>query len=125
MSAPAVIDRETLQELCEFCGEEALVALITTFAKHAPGQVADIEAALEQGNCQRISARAHTLRSGAGSLGLLRLIPLLTALEHQTDHLQPASLEPLIANLREEFELALSRLQAIRDNPAKLATIAD
>jgi two-component system, sensor histidine kinase and response regulator len=68
---PAIYDRRTALE--RVSGEEELLDEVTQlFLSDAPGRLAEIRAALEQGDPQRVQNAAHSLKGAAGYVGAER-----------------------------------------------------
>jgi two-component system sensor histidine kinase/response regulator len=80
------IDLETLGRLrTELSGlgrsSDVVDSLIRQFVDTAPGQVAAIAAAVERGDCERLSQQAHGLKGSSSTFGAARLATLSSALE--------------------------------------------
>ena len=77
----AVLDPATLRGDYLILGAERTGRMVEAFRGATPGQVAELAAAVDGRDWGRIEFLAHTLKGGAGSLGLLALESRSHALE--------------------------------------------
>jgi HPt (histidine-containing phosphotransfer) domain-containing protein len=104
----AVFDR--LDEETGGAGLEIAAALLSV----APGRRDAMIAAAAEGRTADLAKVAHTAKSGARSLGLVRLSELCDAIEHAP----PADAEGLAALapvVRQEFDAAIAVIAALQD----------
>ena len=81
---PDVLDLAVIDGLRELGGEEdpgLLSELIELFLSDAPQRLQELEAALEDGDLERLSRAAHTLKSSSANLGAVAFRRLCEELE--------------------------------------------
>ena len=61
--------------------EETMRELIALFYRQTPQQFSQIETAIQQGNATEIRRVAHSCAGASATLGMVRLVPLLRAME--------------------------------------------
>lgn len=117
-SAPEILDFETLEELrlLEKVRPGLLDQLMSSFQNKRLAQLAALEQALKIQSWTEIKSLSHSLKGGAGSLGLTGLATLAAELEAQPQALQanPA----LLADLSTAMELGMNALREWRENLA-------
>ncbi len=62
-------------------GKEPLARIIEMFSSKLPGEIDDLNSALDSGDLETVQAAAHRLKSSSGQLGARRLAQLLASLE--------------------------------------------
>lgn len=81
MTADAVIDPHTFDELQANAGADFVAELVETFAQEAPGLVAELRGALAAGAAERFRRAAHSLKSNSSTFGATRLASAARTLE--------------------------------------------
>jgi HPt (histidine-containing phosphotransfer) domain-containing protein len=76
-----VLDPSTLRDDYLILGAERTGRMVEAFCGATPGQVAELAEAVDGRDWDRVGYLAHTLKGGAGSLGLLALESRSHALE--------------------------------------------
>jgi HPt (histidine-containing phosphotransfer) domain-containing protein len=114
-SAPIVLDYETLDELrlLDRVKPGLLDQLIERFEAKRLGQLAALKQATADQRWPEVKSLAHSLKGGAGSIGLIALSRLAAQLESdpQALMLNPGRLDSLIRGMDE----GMSALRAWRD----------
>ena len=93
---PILLDPRTLNDDVLILGTEKTRRMIEAFCEAAPDQLAALSAAFESEDWSRLAYLAHSLKGGAGSLGLL-------ALETSSGRLEQAALSKDAEALSESF----------------------
>ncbi len=108
---PPLLDRATLDELCE--GDDEMHRhLVGLFAEQSESGLADIARAIQAEDTDALRRDAHNLKASSGSVGALRMAELCDRLCQTRE----ADLPALAPNLFEELESA-SRLTNAAWNP--------
>ena len=82
MNSPLpVIDDAVLDELGETAGEDFVVELAGTFFEEAPGMLAALRQALQEGNTESFRRNAHSLKTNAHTFGAVVMGALARELE--------------------------------------------
>jgi len=77
----AAIDRATLEELRTTTGADFVSELIDTFLVEAPGMLADLGRAFDDGNAEGFRRAAHSLKSNGNTFGAATFADLARKLE--------------------------------------------
>jgi HPt (histidine-containing phosphotransfer) domain-containing protein len=117
MSELPDIDVTVLGQLARYCTNPMLATLIDTFLQSAPRQLAEAESALAAGDLDTVARAIHSLRSGVGTLGAVRMAPLAATIEAVAKAGDAAPLPALLADLRHRFAAAHARLLEIKAAP--------
>ncbi|WEF34420.1 EAL domain-containing protein [Pseudoduganella chitinolytica] len=121
----AILDHAVFDKLRDILGP-ALPQAVTPFLEDAPVYLADLEAAVAQGDSATARARAHALKGAAGNLGASVLAALAQEAEQRamaaseadgTAALAPL-VAPLLAPLHAAHAAVAALLQAEVDTPA-------
>ena len=77
----SAIDRAIFEELRTTTGEDFVDELVDTFISEAPGMLADLRKAFDDGSAERFRRAAHSLKSNANTFGATVLGKLARDLE--------------------------------------------
>jgi HPt (histidine-containing phosphotransfer) domain-containing protein len=91
------VDNAVLDQLRALGGNALVERLVTLFFESSKGYVEAMGQGLDSGSLERVETAAHTLKSGAGSLGARAVYGL-------ADEVEIAAREGKIENTRELFE---------------------
>ncbi len=115
MASPsAVVDVEILEELGKFCDRTTISHLIDTFLRLTPEQLEAAQEALSRGDLYAVQCSIHSMRSGIGSLGALRMAPIAEAIELQAQQHKADGLATDLERLTAEFAAFRDALNAWR-----------
>ncbi len=104
--AATAFDAAVLHELRASLGRHAeakMKVILTTFHESARRLLADLEAALAEGDGERLHRTAHTLKSTAASVGAMHLSQIARTLELHSREGIPDDTGDLIAQAREAY----------------------
>lgn len=108
-----ILDDIPLRSLWELPGgAESVLEIIQIFEEDTPQRLAGIREAVAKGDVKAATMEAHSLKGGAGNLGLLRVAELGKVLEHQFRDRGDLACEPLLEELGREIPRALAALKA-------------
>jgi HPt (histidine-containing phosphotransfer) domain-containing protein len=110
-------DEEALANLrlLQSPGEPDFVTeLIDQFCADLPARFADLERAARSSDAHSVDMLAHTLKSGAANLGLMRLSHGFAALEQRGRAGALEGVEKIVGDLRREFDRIKPTLLAQR-----------
>ena len=113
MNDLAVLDREALDRLREWGGDELLVKMLNLFMEHGPERVAQIRSGVESGSVEEAQRGAHSLKSSAGNLGARRLQAGAARLEGLADDGDLEGAEELLPELETAFREAKTSLEEV------------
>ena len=99
---------ERLAWLRDIGGPALVSRLIDLFLKQAPLSIQTSQQAVQEGNLKTVEHSAHSIKSSAGNLGLVRLQELSAMIERLAGEGKAASVPPLL----EEFEQRFNSIQA-------------
>jgi CheY-like chemotaxis protein/HPt (histidine-containing phosphotransfer) domain-containing protein len=115
-SGVAVLEESRLTELgrLDATGSAALVSrLVECFLERIPVDLAELRAALDQGDAARVARIAHCLRGAAGTVGSSGMVSLCEQLEVLV-HTGPIPLAgDLLSRLEQEFDRVIRALDAL------------
>lgn len=77
----AIIDQATFDGLKDLVGEDFIGELVETFFEEAPGLLASMDQALEDGDAETFRRSAHSLKSNGASFGATPMASLAKELE--------------------------------------------
>ncbi len=104
----AVVDEETLLQLCDLPGSATMTLieeLIEGFAKLVPERILRVKNAFISGEIKAIAFEAHALKGASGTLGLKRLHSLCEEMEAEARKESRETLAPLVERLENEYQL--------------------
>ena len=107
-----VFDRSLYDLLDEETGGAGPEIVATVLSVAGPRKLAMLEAA-RTGNAQDLSRVAHTAKSGARSVGLLRLSAFCDMIEHLPQG-KPGDLAALCPDIEREFDQSIAVLQQLQ-----------
>lgn len=106
------LDDTPLRSLYELPGgAESVVELIQIFEEDTPQRIAALKEALARGDTKAACMEAHSLKGGAGNMGLLRVAELARVLEHRYREGTNLTSEPVLSQLEAEIPRALAGLR--------------
>ncbi|NBC31288.1 MAG: response regulator [Alphaproteobacteria bacterium] len=105
------LDEEQIAELLEMFGPDGYRGMLDRLRDDGLGRLARMAACAAAGDAAGLSAEAHTLKSGAGSLGLCDVQALAAALESDANAAFPEDAETRVAQLQARFEGSLAALE--------------
>ncbi|RLT94002.1 ATP-binding protein [Ketobacter sp.] len=111
-----LLDREALLRRVRHKPEREQ-EMIAIFCEVSPARVAELEAAIQQGDGPRVAALAHALKGSAGSLGAVRVQQLCQTLEAEAQGSNPGALQPYLAQLQQEFADLMAHLETLKATP--------
>jgi HPt (histidine-containing phosphotransfer) domain-containing protein len=109
---PPAIDLATYRVLAETM-EEELPALVGNFIEDTGRMLAELGLPGARPAAGLVERHAHTLKSSAAMVGALALSALARTVEAQASAVDPASLEPLHAQLGHEFSRVRGELEKL------------
>ena len=124
-SAPAVLDRETLNHLRQILGD-SLGAAIRPFLEDAPRYLLEMESAITADSPRSVQQVAHTLKGAAGNIGATAVANVAREIEAlaRTDSLEGAN--DLLIHLRTELAIVEPMLTAeLGEPPEELPSLGD
>lgn len=110
--AKEVFDRSLYDRLDEETGGAGPEIVATVLSVAVPRKLAMLEAA-KAGNAADLARVAHTAKSGARSVGLLRLSALCDMIEHLPAG-EPEDLAALCPDIEREFDRSIAVLQQLQ-----------
>jgi CheY-like chemotaxis protein len=111
----AVLDESRLNELgrLDATGTAVLIGrLVECFLDRIPVDLADLRAALDQGDAARVTRIAHRLKGAAGTVGSSGMVILCEQLEVLVHAGPTASAGNLLSHLEQEFDRVIRALDA-------------
>jgi CheY-like chemotaxis protein len=118
--AEADLDRSkiaALRELQEPSAPDLVGSLVDLFCADAPGLIAAMEAAMQDGDARRVERAAHRFLSSLTNLGLTRMSGLCIEIERMGRTGRLEGVQQLMAELKEAYERALPALLAEKGTP--------
>ena len=92
--------------------DDALGEFITTYLDNSPLLIGKIEQGLNAQNSTEIFHNAHQLKGGSGSIGATKLADIATSMEQIARKGSIEGVEPLLVQLKQEFEQVAEALKA-------------
>jgi len=92
--------------------DDALGEFIATFLENSPRLIGKIEQGLNAQNSEDIFHNAHQLKGGSGSIGAMKLADIATNIEQIARAGSIDGIEPLLIQLKQEFEQVAEALKA-------------
>ena len=102
----------SLEKLRTVGGEALVRKMIGLFLEHAPARVEAARAALAKARWNDVERPAHSLKSSAGTLGLLRIQALAARVEDLSSRGEAGLLPALLDELGKAVEASRPLLQA-------------
>jgi HPt (histidine-containing phosphotransfer) domain-containing protein len=111
----ARLDRAVLQKLGTVCGTEFARQTAARFLRGSAEKVEQIQAALEEGNIERIHQLSHSLRGSCGLVGAITLSALAYEIENATasDRQEVSDLPRLVQELVRESGATARELESL------------
>ena len=109
----AVIDQATFDGLVELVGDDFIGELAGTFFEEAPGLLAEMERALDEGDAGAFRRAAHSLKSNGDSFGATRMTSLARELETMGRDGRLDKAGPKLPQLEAAYEEAAEALKAL------------
>lgn len=120
MEAPHLIDPVTIKSLRTLNSDNSddfLREIVALFAADLPERIAELEAALPEGNAAKFGRAAHSIKGSAANLGAARLRSAAENLETRARASGLAGIEPLVGQLKAEAARAQAALEQILESP--------
>ncbi len=112
MTQPPPVAQEDFDELLELLGRPAMTDVIRLYISSVPGRLAQIGEDLGAGNLAGVATVFHTMRSGAGQLGLHPLEALCADGEKRAKGGDVSSAAARAGDVRAEYERCLAWFEA-------------
>ena len=109
----AILDQATFESLTELVGDDFIGELVETFFEEAPGLLAEIKRALDEGDAEAFRRAAHSLKSNGDSFGATRLAALARELETMGRDGRLDEARPKLPQLEAAYEEAAAALRAL------------
>ncbi len=116
MTEGSIIDRAALDRMLELVGNDRdmFAEMLNEYFEDAPGFIQELQAAVAEGNVERIRITAHSFKSNSASFGALALAEQCRALETQAKAGSCAGAAERIVEIEAEYARARQELEAIR-----------
>ncbi len=111
-AADVLLDRSVLAQHRQELGLERARLIFETFQTSAPTTMSAIQNAVESQDLVKLSDLAHSLKSAAGNLGLLRLMESARVLERTAKSPEPNAVSAAVEGLQSEFDRSVLALRA-------------
>ena len=108
-----VIDQATFNGLVELVGDDFIGELAQTFFEEAPGLLAEMNRALDDGDAEAFRRAAHSLKSNGDSFGAVRVTSLARELEHMGRDGRLDEAGPKLPQLEAAYQEAAEALKAL------------
>lgn len=105
-----VLDEAVIIRLCQELGQKRGRHIVETFHNTAPSTLTQIRQAAETADVSRISDLAHSLKSAAANVGLVRLEETAAFLEESVTSCEPGDLALAVQAISADFELSVAAL---------------
>jgi histidine phosphotransfer protein HptB len=115
MSTP-IIDPQALENLRALNPDDNdvfLKEIAGIFLEDTPQRIAELEQSLAGGDNPRFTRAAHSIKGSSSNLGAMALRIVAERLEHQSKDHGLGGLEPLIAELKVEFQRAEAEIRRL------------
>jgi histidine phosphotransfer protein HptB len=109
----AIIDQATFDGLTELVGDDFIGELVETFFEEAPGLLAEMGQALEDGDAEAFRRAAHSLKSNGNSFGAMRMASLARELEYLGRDGRLDEAKPKLPELGAAYEEAAEALRGL------------
>ncbi len=107
-----LLDRSVLVQHRRELGPERARLIFETFQTSAPTTMSAIQNAVDSQDLAKLSDLAHSLKSAAGNLGLLRLMESARLLERTAKSTEPKGVSAAVQGLQSEFDRSVVALRA-------------
>ncbi len=112
MTQPPPVVQEDFDELLDLLGRPAMTDVIRLYVSSVPGRLAQIGENLGAGDLPAAATVYHTMRSGAGQLGLHALEALCADGEKRAKGGDVSSARARVGDVRAEYERCLAWFEA-------------
>lgn len=116
-SEAPLFDSSAIERLRKVAGDDDttfVAEIAAVFVEEAAQSIDGLERGCEAGDWQTVSRLAHSVKSSAATLGLMRLSEACRALEFDTQKATASEGAPvLVARVRDQFEQALPTLKGL------------
>ncbi len=109
----AIIDQAAFTSLTELVGDDFIGELVETFFEEAPGLLAQMGRALNDGDAEAFRRAAHSLKSNGDSFGTTRMAALARELEYLGRDGRLDEARPKLLQLEAAYEEAAEALKAL------------
>lgn len=113
MNDLAIVEREALDRLREWGGDDLVVKMLNLFLEHGPERVEQIRSGIESGTLEEAQRGAHSLKSSAGNLGARRLQAGAARMEGLADEGDLNGVQKHLPELETAFREARSSLEDV------------
>jgi HPt (histidine-containing phosphotransfer) domain-containing protein len=116
MPAPLIIDPQAIENLRALTPgdhDEFLREIVGIFLEDTPQRIAELEQSLAGNDPLRFTRAAHSVKGSSSNLGAMALRAVAERLEQQSKQSGLAGLEPMLAELKSEFDRAAAALRQI------------
>jgi HPt (histidine-containing phosphotransfer) domain-containing protein len=109
----AFIDQATFAGLKDLVGDDFVGELVETFFEEAPGLLAEMGQALNDGDADTFRRSAHSLKSNGASFGAMQLASLARELEYMGRDGRLDEAGPKLPQVKIAYEQAAEALKAL------------
>ena len=116
MPAPLIIDPQAIENLRAMTPgdhDEFLREIVGIFLEDTPQRIAELEQSLAGNDPLRFTRAAHSVKGSSSNLGAMALRAVAERLEQQSKQSGLVGLEPMLAELKSEFDRAAAALRQI------------
>jgi len=113
---------EKAREWVDEYGEDFLVGLIDVYLEETPIRLTQLRKAFEEGDADRLTREAHTLKSSSAGFGAIALTALAQQIEFAGRSGKWDSMAGDIERLEKEFAQVKATLQALKAAPDDFVT---
>jgi HPt (histidine-containing phosphotransfer) domain-containing protein len=114
---PALFDRAAIEQLRHLAGDQGgtfVSEMAQLFRDETRKSLAELRKSCEAGDWKQVARLAHSVKSSAATLGLMRLSAACRALElHTHDHAPGDRTVDLVATVFNQFEQAVPILEGL------------
>lgn len=107
------LNEAVLRELYEMMGGEKMLLedLTQTFLQDTPSLLADLAAAVQENDANKLVHAAHPLKSSSASMGAMRLSELAAEMESRGKNGQAQGLNSQVEAIQSAYQIASEKLQ--------------
>jgi HPt (histidine-containing phosphotransfer) domain-containing protein len=109
----AIIDQAAFAGLTELVGDDFIGELVETFFEEAPGLLAEMGRALDDGDAEAFRRAAHSLKSNSDSFGATQMASLARELEIMGRDGRLEEAGPKLPQLESAYEEATEALRKL------------
>ena len=116
MPDPLTIDPQAIENLRALTpgdDDAFLREIVGIFLEDTPKRIAELEQSLSENDPLRFTRAAHSVKGSSSNLGAMALRAVAERLEQQSKQSGLAGLEPMLAELKSEFDRAAAALRQI------------